>query len=141
MVQDVVVPQMGESVLEGTVLEWKVKVGDAVSLNQPLVELMTDKVNVEIPAEVAGTLTHQFAQEGDVVPVGAKIATIDDGQAGSVAAVAPAAAVPAGSAPAAAPAAAKAPAPKPKAPIAATGRCRQGQDVAQSADAHPGVRT
>ena len=127
MVQDVVVPQMGESVLEGTVLEWKVKVGDTVSLNQPLVELMTDKVNVEIPAEVAGTLTHQFAQEGDVVPVGTKIATIDDGQAGSVAAVAPAAAVPAGSAPAAAPAAAKAPAPKPKAPVAATGAAGKGK--------------
>jgi len=85
MVQDVLVPQMGESVLEGTVLEWKVKVGDTVELNQPLVELMTDKVNVEIPAESAGTLTHQFAKEGDVVPVGAKIASIDDGQAGDAA--------------------------------------------------------
>lgn len=85
MVQDVLVPQMGESVLEGTVLEWKVQVGDKVELNQPLVELMTDKVNVEIPSETTGTLTHQFAKEGDVVPVGAKIASIDDGQAGDAA--------------------------------------------------------
>ncbi len=76
---DVLVPQMGESVLEGTVLEWKVKVGERVKVNQPLVELMTDKVNIEIPAEVEGVLTHQYVKEGDVVAVGAKIATIDDG--------------------------------------------------------------
>ncbi|MBD3257337.1 hypothetical protein GF377_02800 [candidate division GN15 bacterium] len=80
MIQDVLVPQMGESVLEGTVLEWKVKVGDKVKNNQPLVELMTDKVNVEIPAETDGILTAQLAKEGDVVPVGTRIATIDDGE-------------------------------------------------------------
>ncbi|MEW6411543.1 MAG: dihydrolipoamide acetyltransferase family protein [Candidatus Zixiibacteriota bacterium] len=80
MALDVLVPQMGESVLEGTILEWKVKIGDPVKLNQPLVELMTDKVNVEIPAEAEGTLTHQFAKEGDVVPVGTRIAVIDDGK-------------------------------------------------------------
>lgn len=79
MAVDVVVPQMGESVLEGTILEWKVKPGDKVKLNQPLVELMTDKVNIEIPAEVAGTVTELLANEGDVVAVGARIAIIDDG--------------------------------------------------------------
>ena len=92
MVQDVLVPQMGESVLEGTILEWKVKVGDTVKIDQPLVELMTDKVNVEIPAEIEGTLTAQLAKEGDVVPVGTRIATIDDGQAGGAKQAAPAAA-------------------------------------------------
>ncbi|HWR81913.1 MAG TPA: dihydrolipoamide acetyltransferase family protein [Candidatus Deferrimicrobium sp.] len=76
---DVLVPQMGESVLEGTILEWKVKVGERVKRDQPLVELMTDKVNVEIPAETEGILTHQYAKEGEVVPVGTRIATIDDG--------------------------------------------------------------
>lgn len=85
MVSDVLVPQMGESVLEGTILEWKVKVGDKVEVNQPLVELMTDKVNVEIPAETAGVLTQQFAEVGEVVPVGSRIATIDDGKAGEAA--------------------------------------------------------
>ncbi len=80
MAQDVVVPQMGESVLEGTILQWKVKIGDRVEVNQPLVELMTDKVNVEIPAETAGILTAQFVKEGEVVPVGTRIATIDDGK-------------------------------------------------------------
>ena len=68
MASDVLVPQMGESVLEGTILEWKVKVGDRVEINQPLVELMTDKVNIEIPAEAAGILTQQFVKVGDVVP-------------------------------------------------------------------------
>jgi pyruvate/2-oxoglutarate dehydrogenase complex dihydrolipoamide acyltransferase (E2) component len=75
---DVLVPQMGESVLEGTILEWKVKVGGHVKVNQPLVELMTDKVNVEIPAEVEGILMQQFAKKGDVVPVGTRIAVIDE---------------------------------------------------------------
>jgi len=56
MAFEVVVPQMGESVLEGTILEWKVKIGDKIELNQPLVELMTDKVNIEIPSEVNGVL-------------------------------------------------------------------------------------
>ncbi|MDF1544785.1 MAG: dihydrolipoamide acetyltransferase family protein [bacterium] len=79
MAVDVLVPQMGESVLEGTILEWKVKVGDKVILNQPLVELMTDKVNIEIPAEGEGVLASLLAKEGDVVPVGTRIAVIDDG--------------------------------------------------------------
>jgi len=79
MAADVLVPQMGESVLEGTILEWKVKVGDRVKLNQSLVELMTDKVNVDIPAEVEGVVLEILAKEGEVVPVGAVVARIDDG--------------------------------------------------------------
>ena len=79
MAFDVLVPQMGESVLEGTILEWKVKVGDKIALNQPLVELMTDKVNIEIPAETAGILTEQLVKVGEVVPVGTRIAVIDNG--------------------------------------------------------------
>ncbi len=115
MALDVLVPQMGESVLEGTILEWKVKVGDQVKYDQPLVELMTDKVNIEIPAEAEGILTHQYAKEGDVVPVGTRIATIDDGGKGAAApAEKPAEAAPAqkAAAPAAAPAPTPAPAPK-----------------------------
>lgn len=80
MAMDVLVPQMGESVLEGTILEWKVKVGDEVKYDQPLVELMTDKVNVEIPSEADGIITQILAKEGDVVPVGTRIAVIDDGK-------------------------------------------------------------
>ncbi len=85
MAVDILVPQMGESVLEGTVLEWKVEVGDKVKVNQPLVELMTDKVNIEIPSEVEGVLTQKLADEGDVVPVGTRIAIIDDGSGDAVA--------------------------------------------------------
>ncbi len=91
MAADVLVPQMGESVLEGTILEWKVKVGDNVKLNQPLVEIMTDKVNVEIPAEVEGVVTEILVKEGDVVPVGAVVARIDDGSGPAKAPAKPAA--------------------------------------------------
>ncbi len=85
MAVDVLVPQMGESVLEGTILEWKVKVGDKVKLNQSLVELMTDKVNIEIPSEAEGIISHIYVKEGDVVPVGTRIASIDDGSGDAVA--------------------------------------------------------
>ncbi|HKK21167.1 MAG TPA: dihydrolipoamide acetyltransferase family protein [candidate division Zixibacteria bacterium] len=125
MALDVLVPQMGESVLEGTILEWKVKIGDKVKLNQPLVELMTDKVNVEIPAEVAGILTQQLAKEGDVVPVGTRIAVIDDGSSVSSDSKPVEKAAPAQSAPAAA-AAPSAPA-KPKAEVKGTAGVGKGK--------------
>ncbi len=112
MVQDVLVPQMGESVLEGTILSWKVKIGEKVQINQPLVELMTDKVNVEIPAEISGVLTAQFAKEGDVVPVGTRIATIDDGSAAAKGAPTTQKSTPAEVAAASAPAVAVAAAPR-----------------------------
>lgn len=121
MAVDVLVPQMGESVLEGTILEWKVKIGDRVEINQPLVELMTDKVNVEIPAEAAGVLTAQLAKTGDVVPVGTRIAVIEDGK-GAEAAAAPSA--PAAGAPTAAPAPAAKAAPMP--PVKGTAEMGRG---------------
>ncbi len=76
MAFEVVVPQMGESVLEGTIVEWKVAEGDKVKVNQPLVEIMTDKVNVEIPSEVEGVIEKIQAQPGDLVPVGQLLCTI-----------------------------------------------------------------
>lgn len=124
MALDVLVPQMGESVLEGTILEWKVKIGDPVKLNQPLVELMTDKVNVEIPAEAEGILTHQFAKEGDVVPVGTRIAVIDDGKGAPAAAVAPAAPKPRAEP---APATPTAPPARPKADLKPTAEIGKGK--------------
>jgi pyruvate/2-oxoglutarate dehydrogenase complex dihydrolipoamide acyltransferase (E2) component len=123
MAQDVVVPQMGESVLEGTILQWKVKIGDRVEINQPLVELMTDKVNVEIPAETAGILTAQFVKEGEVVPVGTRIATIDDGKGAAVSTGRPAQAdIPTP----AVPASMATSAPKAAAPVKATGEIGKG---------------
>lgn len=76
MAFEVVVPQMGESVLEGTIVEWKVAEGDRVKRDQPLVEIMTDKVNVEIPSEVEGTIEKILVEPGEVVQVGKKICTI-----------------------------------------------------------------
>jgi len=77
MAFDVKVPQMGESVHEGTIVEWKVAEGDKVKRDQPLVEIMTDKVNVEIPADVEGTVRKILAKSGDVVQVGMVLCTID----------------------------------------------------------------
>ena len=76
MAFEVIVPQMGESVLEGTIVEWKVSEGDKVKVNQPLVEIMTDKVNVEIPSEVDGIIEKLLVKSGDIVPVGKVICTI-----------------------------------------------------------------
>ncbi len=128
MATEVVVPQMGESVLEGTILEWKVKIGDKVSLNQGLVELMTDKVNVEIPSEANGTIAGIFAEAGQVVRVGARIAVIDDGGAApNISATAPAAAKASTPAAAAPVAKAAAPAPTPVAAPSVKGTAAVGQ--------------
>lgn len=76
MATDIIVPQMGESVLEGTIVEWKVAEGDKVTKDQPLVELATDKINIEIPAEAGGTIGKLYAAPGETVRVGAKVAVI-----------------------------------------------------------------
>lgn len=76
MAFEVVVPQMGESVLEGTIVEWKVAAGDKVKVNQPLVEIMTDKVNVELPSPVEGVIDDILVKPGEVVPVGKLICRI-----------------------------------------------------------------
>ncbi|WP_145199751.1 2-oxoglutarate dehydrogenase complex dihydrolipoyllysine-residue succinyltransferase [Sphingobium sp. B2] len=108
MATEVKVPTLGESVTEATVGQWLKKPGEAVALDEPIVSLETDKVAVDVPAPVAGTLGDIIAKEGDTVNVGALLALINEGAA---AAAAPAAA-PAAKAEAAAPApAASAPAP------------------------------
>ena len=74
---DVVMPKMGESVMEGTVLEWKLAVGDAVEQDETLLEISTDKVDSEVPSPEAGTLVEILVQEGDTVEVGTPIAIIE----------------------------------------------------------------
>ncbi|MFU8888290.1 MAG: biotin/lipoyl-containing protein, partial [Trueperaceae bacterium] len=79
MPQDVRLPELAESVVEGEVLKWLVAVGDAVVVDQPLVEVMTDKVTVELPSPLAGVLAEIVAPEGAVVPVGAVLGRIEVG--------------------------------------------------------------
>ena len=108
------VPTLGESVTEATIGRWFKKAGDAVAVDEPLVELETDKVTIEVPAPSAGTLGEIAAKDGDTVAVGALLGLINDG-AGAAAkpAAAPAAAKPAAPPPPPQPAAA---APAPAAP-------------------------
>jgi 2-oxoglutarate dehydrogenase E2 component (dihydrolipoamide succinyltransferase) len=112
------VPTLGESVTEATIGRWFKKAGEAVAVDEPLVELETDKVTIEVPAPSAGVLGEIIAKDGETVAVGALLGQINDGAAGAAkAAAAPAAAKPAAPPPAAAPAPA-AKAPPPDAPLA-----------------------
>ena len=77
MKTSVELPALGESVVEGTVSRWLVAVGDRVEVDQPLVEVTTDKVDAEIPSPAAGVVMEILAAEGDVVPVGGALAQID----------------------------------------------------------------
>jgi pyruvate dehydrogenase E2 component (dihydrolipoamide acetyltransferase) len=81
MATDVLMPQMGESIAEGTIVRWLKKVGDNVERDEPLFEISTDKVDAEIPAPAAGTLTEILAKEGETVAVNAVVARI--GEAGA----------------------------------------------------------
>ncbi len=76
---EMVMPKMGESIMEGTVLKWLKKVGDRIEADESVLEVATDKVDTEVPSIHAGTLTEILAQEGDVVAVGAAIAVITTG--------------------------------------------------------------
>lgn len=71
-------PKLGESVTEGTIAGWFKQVGDHVEKYEPMVEIITDKVNAEVPAPVAGTIVEILSQEGDVVPVGEAICIIEE---------------------------------------------------------------
>src|SRR3982751_2546249 len=85
MATDVQVPALGESITEGTLANWLKKPGEAVAADEPVAELETDKVSVEVPSPVAGVMSEQLAKQGDTVAVGAVIARIDE--SGTAAAV------------------------------------------------------
>jgi len=106
---EVTLPQLGETVTEGTITRWFKKVGDTVAADEPLFEVSTDKVDTEVPSPVAGVLTEIRVPEGETVPVGAVIGVVGD--AGAVVAAPPAAAP--------APVVEAAPAPVVAAPVAA----------------------
>ncbi|MGA7571929.1 MAG: multifunctional oxoglutarate decarboxylase/oxoglutarate dehydrogenase thiamine pyrophosphate-binding subunit/dihydrolipoyllysine-residue succinyltransferase subunit [Candidatus Aquilonibacter sp.] len=92
LVVKVTLPEMGESVTEGSIVEWRKRVGDAVNEGDTLVDVTTDKVDVEVPATAAGVITQLFGKEGDTVAVGATLAEIDTSKNGNGTAPAAAAA-------------------------------------------------
>ena len=142
---DITLPQLGETVTEGTITRWFKKVGDAVAADEPLFEVSTDKVDTEVPSPVAGTLTEIRVKEGDTVPVGTVIAVVGAASGASVQpAPTPAPAPIAQPAPAPAPVAQPAPAPAPvaqPAPAPAPAPVAQPAPVMQPAAASVATAT
>jgi len=102
MATTITMPQLGETVTEGTVAQWLKSVGDAVDKYEDFVEVSTDKVNAGVPSPVTGTIRELLVKEGETVATGTPIAVIEEVGAASASSASPA---PAASAPAAAPAA------------------------------------
>jgi 2-oxoglutarate dehydrogenase E2 component (dihydrolipoamide succinyltransferase) len=137
MATDVIMPQMGESIAEGTVTKWLKKPGDAVERDEPLFEISTDKVDAEIPAPASGTLLEILVPEGETVEIKTIVARI--GEAGAQPSAAKPAATAAPSAPPAAAVAASAPAPAP-APMAAPSAAGSTREERIATKSSPVVR-
>ena len=118
MPTDVIMPQMGESIFEGTITKWLKKPGDSVQRDEPLFEISTDKVDAEIPSPGAGTLTEIKVPEGTTVQINTVVAVLSEDGAAVVSAPAPA--TPQADGNSAPPKAAEAPAPAAPPPAAAT---------------------
>ena len=117
---EITLPQLGETVTEGTITRWFKKIGDTVAADEPLFEVSTDKVDTEVPSPIAGVLTEIRVAEGDTVAVGTVIAVVGDASsAPAPAAAAPAAVAPASAAETLASSQVSAPEPAPAAPAAA----------------------
>jgi pyruvate dehydrogenase E2 component (dihydrolipoamide acetyltransferase) len=124
---DVVMPQMGESIVEGTLTKWLKKPGDKVERDEPLFEISTDKVDTEIPSPSAGILTEVLVQEGQTVGINTVVARINDGAAAAAPAPAPKAEAPKAEAP-------KAEAPKVEAKVEAAPPAEPDPPVEASAE-------
>ncbi|MFN8047882.1 MAG: 2-oxoglutarate dehydrogenase, E2 component, dihydrolipoamide succinyltransferase [Ancrocorticia sp.] len=131
---EIKMPALGESVTEGTVTTWLKSVGDTVELDEPILEVSTDKVDTEVPSPAAGVLEQILVQEDEEVSVGTVLGLIGDGSGAAAPAAPAAAAAPAAPAPAAAPSAPSAPA-----PAAATPEPAAPAAPAPSAGADDGV--
>ena len=137
---DITLPQLGETVTEGTITKWFKKVGDTVAADEPLFEVSTDKVDTEVPSPISGTLTEIRVAEGDTVPVGTVIAVV--GVAGAAPAPTPAPVV-AAPAPTPAPTPAQAPAAtsnKLLSPVVRRLVAEHGIDVNELVGSGPGSR-
>ncbi len=131
---EVPMPQMGESIAEGTVSKWMKKVGDEVARDEPLLEISTDKVDAEIPAPAAGTLTEILVEEGSTVEVGTIVAAIETEKSAATAPAAPARPAPAPATAESATAASPAPAAGGPAPPPPTRAETNGSDQEESAE-------
>ena len=134
MAQDIEMPALGESVTEGTVSRWLKKVGDQVAVDEPLLEVSTDKVDSEVPSPIAGVITEILVEEDETVDVGTVVCRVGEaGEAPSAAPATPAApeasAAPAAPAVPAAPPASPAASPVPQAPAASSAPAGGGQAV------------
>ena len=78
MNEKIVVPALGESVTEATIAKWLKSVGDTVEVDEPIVELETDKVNLEVPSPISGVLTEISSKDGSVVEVGALLGSVSE---------------------------------------------------------------
>ncbi|MGI8658033.1 MAG: dihydrolipoamide acetyltransferase family protein [Candidatus Limnocylindria bacterium] len=138
MATTIKMPQLGESVTEGTIERWLVKEGDTVEQYDPLFEVVTDKVNAEVPAEIAGTIAKILVPDGETVAVGTPVAEIDADGAGAEAPAESPAEAPA-EAPAESPAEAPAdePAAAPAEPAAAESAAPPKPEAPESAEAEP----
>src|SRR5277367_6362567 len=110
---DVVMPQMGESIVEGTLTKWLKKPGEHVDRDEPLFEISTDKVDTEIPSPTAGVLTEVLVEEGKTVAISTVVGRIEEGGGNGASSPAPKQATPPAPAPAPLP-----PAPKAAQPVA-----------------------
>src|SRR5690349_868425 len=135
---DIVTPTGGESVTEGTILEWSVKVGDAVKDGDTVVEISTDKVDMELPAPTSGTITEILAQDGDTVTVGQVIGRMTSGAPAAAREASAPAPLPAQGAPATEPVQT---APEPAAPAAApqNGAAANASPIARRVAAAEGI--
>jgi 2-oxoglutarate dehydrogenase E2 component (dihydrolipoamide succinyltransferase) len=133
---DIEMPQLGETVTEGTITQWLKKVGDQVEIDEPLFEVSTDKVDSEVPSSAAGVLSEILVQEGETVDVGTKLAVVGDAAGGAASTPAASAAAPEPEPAAAPPApepAAPPPAPAPPAPAPAPAPAAPTPSVASAA--------
>src|ERR1700691_2204766 len=121
---DVVMPQMGESIVEGTLTKWLKKPGEHVDRDEPLFEISTDKVDTEIPSPAAGVLKEVLVEEGKTVAISTVVGRIEEGAGNGASAPAPAAAK-------------AAPAPAPAKPAAAAAPEPEPEPVAHSAGPYP----
>jgi 2-oxoglutarate dehydrogenase E2 component (dihydrolipoamide succinyltransferase) len=127
---DVVMPQMGESIVEGTLTKWLKKPGERIERDEPLFEISTDKVDTEIPSPSAGTLSEVLVEEGATVSINTVVARIDEAGGDGAARPKPAEAKPAPPPAAAAPAPPRTPAPEPEA-IEPTPAPQQVEEIAE----------